>query len=277
MVSYLALKPQSNAIFGSKIKITSGEQFVPLFLVFADNQDNGYAHTYNTGGDKLCFFKDAFALMNTPPTKEGVKQRIINHLNLWMVKEYSIYLNIDRDGRPYAYNDKFTSFTAYAPGSSFECRHLIDFQDPHLYAPFYYAEVPASTYTTLKSSVTPSVMVKVRGVDTSLIKSKILMVVKAKYLTYLRACFVCDKPNISLPYDAIKLLRTPTLSGTGMELLTEIRPMMQSTEMIVEYVTSEVINSYLFDSKPNTREDVLSRAKSSLNNSGAISPFVFAN
>lgn len=192
-------------VYGPSIKITSPDQFVPLFVAY---QSPSTAELIRDPHLKL----ELPGRVQHPITKEKVHNLLREQLNHPCPKQYSIIFHrrqyISQAMREYApssiVNHFFKDFVSREVG----CRSVV--------LPGFLGFMALSTsITTLKCSQYPhTIAARNFGNVSNSLLPLVLTVVKAKYIPYLRARLMLQLP-IELPIDSVKILISSADSISG--------------------------------------------------------------
>lgn len=258
----------AECVSGGRIPITSGEQFVPVFLAFL-NPETWVSRNIVVGNDhenKRINIPTSLPHVdflgigdNLKVKRQVLKEDFKKNLTSWGIKEYSLFmkLNPDLNNCYPPHNIEDTTFKALID-SGYALEYPIQvYSNSRIVAPFFLGRLNSPVYSFLKSPYTQLTINSYIKSITDIIP-EVLMVVKAKHLNYIRAAIVF-KSKIDLPISDIKLLRTPIINSWAVSLLSEIMPMLKDKELTIEYTTAEIIKSLLFKTNQSDNPEVVLR------------------
>lgn len=258
-------------IFGSFIEITSGEQFVPMFLAFMSNKTR-LAGSDTPSGDYI-FTGGSVPHVLVPSDKDKIKEFYLKDAEAWGIKKYSLYLDVAADGTPTTRNPNMQMID---PSYMMESTIQYERNTGIISAPYYGGIINPVMYTTLNSHYVNSRQFSFPVLRSEFVKSNFLVVVKAKHLNYIRTCFLFDA-KADIPVSDIKCLRIPILQSNMEMYFNELRSMMTVIDMTIEYTSFLEINKYLMrPSKSLSREQIVGNVKRNYyNNLVNFKPIVF--
>lgn len=230
-------------LHNGKIKIESGEQFVPLYLALLTTGRGMYS---------------TFSHWDVNPTKEDYKLWLMERLNEGVPTEYSF---IAPEYKYFPENQKEKVDIFFGNHSQNDYPHLFQESSFGMFVTLgLCARIPQqNSGVTMKSK---------DYLPTSLqsfnkIIPEVLVIVKAKHLSYLRSCVLLNSPSSEIPYSDIKMLRATTLEANTSK---DVVNMLEEHEIQKLYASTEMMLSYLIKPfKALTAEQVLNNTKKIVN------------
>jgi len=255
----------ANVSSGIPIPIVSGEQFVPMFLIFMNPESISASHKDTNGDATFLYSKGQFATRLTPADQGELKKFYLARMEEWKISKYSLYVSTTRTGNSSILLNPATPNLEY---------DVIDRVGDsrvgyNLTAPYYQGTISSLPHTTMSAGGTiRSVDNRLLQFNNGLVKSHFLLLVKAKHLQYLRACYIFQSTMLmDIPVTDIKFLKNSTISGGHTRIFeSHFRPLITEKEIEVQFASNEVINSYLFQEPPRvTASELVRRAKAAVN------------
>lgn len=229
-----------------RIKITSGEQFVPLYLSLFTTCPTPLKYHYFPDGTRKAFIKEI-------QTGDDIKQQLTDLLTLFVPAEYTFVrpVRVDNSGTEYQkcflgqgppnypYRNNLTWMSTFGLWATWSEGQGMVLKSKH-YAALNYPQ---------NFQLSPQV----------------LIVIKAKHLAYVRACKLLNAPMCKLPYSDIKVLRITAIDNTGQSLINTLRD--QFSDINIKIVDTSVLKNLLMERPARqSREQFLANAKGILNN-----------
>lgn len=218
------------------IKITSPDQFVPLYLI-TEFPHIGHPYTNNFGRMKD---RRVNALSTTPNTREQLKSILSQLLNHPYPKEYSLTIPTDSYDNWTGYDSTlaraFTGATDLVLGDAVVKLGLV----------ICLGATRSHSYTCMKTSMYRSIVIEQFGL--SAVNPQVAILVKAKHIPRLRARYY-----LNLKYDVpsmdIKMLVSTSVDRTLYDKITRLSgdySRCLSEGLKVESVDTSILASYLY-------------------------------
>lgn len=229
-------------LYFEPIKITSPEQFVPLYLI---QESPVVPDTYFRSSDSfMTYHADRSALhkfSKSTPDIDYIKETLVSQLNHSYPSEYRFSIDLNSN----YYCRDLTSVTlnkTFLQGD----RTYVTITDGCVGLGLAVSGVKYLVYNTLKTGSLYDNM-KVYYKEVRDIKAGIIILIKAKLIPELRARFYLQLPII-LNLGDMKVLRNSSLTDLQyvIDRLPEVRDFLNTMNPIVEYVDNKTMLSYLF-------------------------------
>lgn len=265
-------------VYGPSIKITSPEQFVPLYLAATSPVVYPVEHNINVSEftDGQIRTPDG---QNHTTDKDFIRQYLIDELNHPYPSEYSFpvpkntYLyNITDPGMSSHHIEAILQGADYGPDEFF-VGNIVNFGVWVSIQGNVEINNPMSTLFPYSSNVARNVVC----FDSNRLNPHLIILIKAKTIPYVRARFTLGLP-LSLTYSDVKVLRN---SNSGVSVPEALRRFITNLQPTVEYGTSTELLKYLigpeltkFPSTAVGRKEVVDKAKRILENPSIVKPAV---